>query len=67
MGFMVFTGDINQDLTVDASDFLSLDQSIQNGDFGYFVGDLNGDGSVDASDFLVLDPNIQLGLGSAIP
>ena len=67
MGFVIYTGDINQDLTVDATDFLFLDPSIQNGDFGYFDGDLNGDGAVDASDFLVLEPNINLGIGAAIP
>ena len=63
----IFTGDINHDGAVDASDFLELDPSIQNGDGGYKVGDLNGDGAVDASDFLVLDPNIQNGIGASIP
>ena len=67
MGALIYSGDINQDFTVDASDFLMLDPSIQQGDFGYFPGDLNGDCSVDASDFLVLDPNIQLGLASGTP
>ena len=67
MGWAIYSGDINQDGTIDATDFLELNPSIQNGDFGYFVGDLNGDGSVDASDFLSLDPNIQLGIGAAIP
>ena len=65
--FAIYSGDINKDNTIDASDFLELDPSIQAGDFGYFPGDLNGDGAVDASDFLVLDPNIQLGVGAAIP
>ena len=63
----IHTGDLNQDGSVDASDFLELDPSIQNGDGGYLVGDLNGDGSVDASDFLVLDPNIQNGVGAIAP
>ena len=66
-GYAIYTGDINQDKTVDASDFLFLDPQIQAGLFGYFVGDLNGDVAVDASDFLTLDPNIQLGVGAAIP
>ena len=64
---LVYTGDITQDNSVDASDFLALDPEIQGGLFGYFSGDLNGDGSVDASDFLVLDPNIQLGIASGTP
>ncbi len=65
--FAIYSGDINQDFTIDATDFLELDPSIQAGDFGYFVGDLNGDGAVDASDFLTLNPNINLGVGSAFP
>ena len=52
--FAIYSGDINQDGSIDASDFLDLDPSIQNGDGGYLVGDLNGDGAVDASDFLVV-------------
>ena len=67
LGYAIYTGDINQDKTVDASDFLVLDPEIQAGLFGYYLGDLNGDGAVDASDFLTLDPNIQLGVGAAIP
>ena len=64
---MMYTGDISQDNTVDATDFLLLDPEIQAGLFGYFSGDLNGDGSVDATDFLYLDPNIQLGIASGTP
>ena len=63
----IYSGDIDQDGAIDASDFLTLDPSIQNGDGGYKVGDLNGDASVDASDFLVLDPNIQNGIGATFP
>ena len=65
--FAIYSGDINQDGSIDASDFLELDPSIQRGDGGYLAGDLNGDGAVDASDFLVLDPNIQNGVGAAFP
>ncbi len=64
---LVYSGDVNQDRTVDASDFLVMDPQIQGGFFGYFNGDLTGEGSVDASDFLKLDPNIQLGLASGTP
>ena len=63
----IYSGDINQDKTIDISDFLELDPKIQNGDSGYDSGDLNGDGSVDISDFLVLDPNVQGGFGSVTP
>ena len=60
--FAMFSGDINQDMVIDGSDFLDLDVSIQAGDQGYYVTDLNGDGVVDGSDFLILDQNIQLGV-----
>ena len=63
----LFCGDINQDGTIDAIDFLELDPAIQNGNGGYDIGDLNGDGVVDAIDFLQLDPNIQGGIGSVTP
>lgn len=65
--FGIYSGDINRDGSVDGSDFLELDPSIQIGDGGYVPGDLNGDGAVDGSDFLVMDPNIQAGVGAAIP
>lgn len=66
-GWAIYSGDISKDGSVDASDFLELDPSIQNGDGGYVKYDLNGDGSVDATDFLILDPNIQNGVGGARP
>jgi hypothetical protein len=65
--FGIYSGDVNRDGSVDGSDFLDLDPSIQIGDGGYLPGDLNGDGAVDGSDFLIMDPNIQAGVGSAIP
>ena len=65
--FAIYNGDINQDATIDATDFLFLDPLIQNGNGGYDVGDVNGDGSVDATDFLIINPNIILGIGAAIP
>ena len=55
----VFSGDLNADGAIDASDFLLLDADIQAFSSGYLVSDLNGDGAVDASDFLILDSSIQ--------
>ena len=65
--YAFYSGDVNQDLTIDATDFLIIDPFIQNGDSGYLVSDINGDGSVDASDFLIMDPNIQNGIGASYP
>ena len=67
LGWAIYSGDINQDGSIDGSDFLLLDPSIQNADGGYMVGDLNGDGAVDGSDFLIFDPNSQNGIGISAP
>ena len=63
----LFAGDLNQDGSVDGTDYIILDPFIQNGNAGYVIGDLNGDGAVDGSDYLVLDPNSQNGVGVAVP
>ena len=57
--FAIYSGDANQDGTIDGSDFLIVDAAIQNFDGGYVVTDLNGDGGVDGTDFLILDVNVQ--------
>ncbi len=59
--FMLFSGDINQDGSVDFNDYPDLDISSSNGDLGYYVTDLNGDASVDFNDYPVLDINSSLG------
>ena len=66
-GFAIYCGDLNDDLSVDGSDFLILDADIQNFGGGYVPTDLNGDGSADGSDFLILDSNIQNFVGAATP
>ena len=63
----MFTGDINQDGSVDGTDFLDFDGPNQVGAGGYEAADLNGDGGVDGSDFLVYDPNSQNGVGVSVP
>jgi len=60
--FLIFTGDINQDGSVDFSDYPDLDISSNIGDLGYFDTDLNGDASVDFSDYPTLDINSSLGV-----
>jgi hypothetical protein len=60
--FMLFSGDINQDGSIDFSDYPDLDISSYNGDLGYYVTDLNGDASVDFSDYPTLDINSNLGV-----
>jgi hypothetical protein len=60
--FMLFSGDVNQDGSVDFSDYPDLDISSNNGDLGYYVTDLNGDASVDFNDYPILDINSNLGV-----
>lgn len=63
----LYQGDLNQDGSVDAFDYLLLDPDIQNGNFGYFNTDFNGDGSVDVFDYLIAEPNITNGLTAYSP
>ena len=65
--FMIYSGDINQDGSVDFNDFPALDISNNDGDLGYFVTDLNGDGSVDFNDYPLLDINSNDGIISITP
>ncbi len=60
--FMLFSGDVNQDGSVDFNDYPDLDISSNNGDLGYYVTDLNGDASVDFNDYPILDINSNLGV-----
>jgi hypothetical protein len=63
----LYSGDINQDGSIDAFDYLVQEPDIINGNSGYLHTDLNGDGAVDAFDYLVLDPNLVSGVGAATP
>jgi hypothetical protein len=66
--YAMFSGDLNQDMFVDATDFPLFD--IDNSDgvlFSYVVSDVNGDGFVDATDFPVFDFNNQLGVFALTP
>lgn len=55
--YMLFSGDVNQDGSVDTSDFTSIDNSSSNFANGYLSEDINGDGIVDVADFTVVDNN----------
>ncbi len=48
--FGFYSGDINQDETIDASDVVDLANDVENSAFGVLITDLNGDGSVDNED-----------------
>jgi hypothetical protein len=63
----LYSGDINQDWSIDAFDYLLLDPDIIAGAFGYVDTDLSGDGVVDAFDYLILDANLVNGVGAVMP
>jgi hypothetical protein len=65
--FALFSGDVNQDLAVDAFDYLLLDPDVIAGAFGYVDTDLTGDGIVDAFDYIILDANLINGVGAITP
>jgi hypothetical protein len=65
--YVIYTGDINQDGTIDFSDYPSLDLGNVNGSTGYLTADLNGDGTIDFSDYPILDVNSVNGISIAQP
>lgn len=65
--FAIYSGDINQDGSVDFNDYPALDISSNNGDLGYYATDLNGDASVDFNDYPILDINSNLGILTLTP
>ena len=60
--FAIYTGDINQDGSVDFNDYPSIDIASSNGVLGYDSNDLNGDASVDFNDYPLLDINSSNGI-----
>ncbi|MCX6186105.1 MAG: hypothetical protein NTU43_03790 [Bacteroidetes bacterium] len=60
--FLIYTGDINQDGSVDFNDYPSLDIASSNGVLGYDISDLNGDASVDFNDYPLIDTNSSNGV-----
>ena len=63
----LYSGDINQDEVIDASDNVNLANDISNSNFGYLNTDLNGDGSVDNSDLPIITNNIENSIFSNYP
>jgi hypothetical protein len=55
--FAVYSGDVNQDGTIDATDVSAIDNDASNFVSGYVVTDLTGDDFVDGTDFAIADNN----------
>ncbi|MBX7043276.1 MAG: hypothetical protein K1X85_10260 [Ignavibacteria bacterium] len=55
--YAFYSGDVNQDGTIDATDVSLIDNDAYNFVCGYVATDVNGDGCVDGSDALIADNN----------
>jgi hypothetical protein len=55
--FCIYSGDVNQDGVIDATDVAAIDNDAFGYLSGYLVTDLNGDGFADGTDFLIADNN----------
>lgn len=65
--FLIYSGDVNQDGSVDFNDYPDLDLGSSNGDLGYLPTDLNGDSSVDFNDYPLIDTNSSMGIIEMTP
>jgi hypothetical protein len=53
----MYSGDVNQDGVVDATDVSAIANDASNFIVGYVLSDLTGDNFVDGSDFAIADNN----------
>ncbi|MBK9225887.1 MAG: FG-GAP repeat protein [Ignavibacteria bacterium] len=65
--FAFYSGDVNQDGTIDASDLALIDNDASNFVGGYVVTDLTGDDFVDGTDFALADNNAANFVGAITP
>ena len=65
--YAIYSGDINQDGTIDGLDANYVDNDGAVFAFGYNASDINGDGATDGLDANYIDNNGQLFLFKAIP
>jgi hypothetical protein len=65
--FLMFSGDVNQDGSVNFNNYPDLDIGSSNGDLGYLPADLNGDSSVDFNDYPLIDFNSNTGIIEVTP
>jgi hypothetical protein len=65
--YAIYTGDINQDGTINQIDMNLLQSSSSIFEEGYQTADLNGDGCCDAMDMILLDNNAAQNRSKIIP
>jgi subtilisin-like proprotein convertase family protein len=65
--FALYSGDVNQDGTIDASDLSNVENDAADALSGYISTDLTGDDFVDGTDVSIVDNNITLGINVISP
>jgi hypothetical protein len=65
--FALYSGDVNQDYTIDGSDLADIDNDNSIFAFGYNPTDCSGDGATDGTDLAIVDNNQVLFLFYARP
>ncbi|MBK8381374.1 MAG: hypothetical protein IPL16_05660 [Ignavibacteria bacterium] len=65
--YAIYSGDINQDGTVDASDVSDADNDSYNSVSGYVRTDVTGDDFVDAGDVSIVDNNAYNSVSAVTP
>jgi hypothetical protein len=62
-----YSGDVNQDESVDPTDYSLWETDTNNFAFGVFATDLNGDGNVDPTDYSIWEQNSNIFVYSIHP
>ena len=65
--FAAYSGDVNLDGTIEASDLSAIDNAVFGFATGYISTDINGDGTVDASDASITENNAFNYVGRITP
>lgn len=65
--FAIYSGDVNQDGTIDAGDLSQVENDKSNSLTGYVKSDVNGDNIIDASDVAVVENNKDFGVNVVTP
>ena len=65
--YCIYSGDVNQDGTVDITDMVLIDNDSYNFAGGYLSTDVTGDGTVDITDMVIVDNNSYKFVGKVVP
>ncbi len=67
LSYAIYSGDVNQDGTIDTRDMIPVDNDSFNYVTGYVNSDVNGDGSADTRDMIYVDNNSAKYIGEVLP